>query len=111
MIYVVSEKNIYDYVKGHSQYKSSIEAWVSIVKGETWRIPQDIVKTFGLKATDLIGGNRVVIDIRGNNIRVIAKYQFSEKLKKTRLYIKWIGTHAEYSKLKGKELSVDMFKS
>ena len=111
MIHIVSEKNIYDYANEHSQYKSGIEAWVTIVKGETWHIPQDIVKTFGAKATDLIGSDRVVIDIKGNHIRVIAKYQFSKKLKKTRSYIKWIGTHAEYGKLKGKELTVDMFKS
>jgi len=111
MIHLISEKNLYDYAKSHSQYKKGIEAWVTIVKDQTWSIPQDIVSTFGTKATDLIGNSRVIIDIKGNHIRVIAKYQFSIKQKKTRLYIKWIGTHAEYDKLKnGTETTVDMFK-
>jgi len=110
MIHIISEKNIYDYAQFHAQHKKVIEAWITIIKSETWNKPQDIVNIFGTKATDLIGNNRVIIDIKGNHIRIIAKYQFSKKLKKTRLYVKWIGTHSEYDKLKGTEQTVDMFK-
>ena len=53
--------------------------------------------TFG--SADLLGNgsNRVVFDIGGNNYRMICKYQFLES--EVRLYIKWIGTHAQYTKL------------
>ncbi|MHA4812335.1 type II toxin-antitoxin system HigB family toxin [Flavitalea flava] len=40
------------------------------------------------------GSKRVVFDIGGNNYRMICKYWFGKT--KIHLYIKWIGTHAEY---------------
>ena len=46
------------------------------------------------QATDI-----VVFDVKGNHIRIIAKYVFHENQRSTRLYIKWIGTHAKYDKL------------
>lgn len=91
------------------QFSEGIKAWLSIVKQCNWDKPQDIVSEFGIKSIDLIGkrdnkpdtpsSNRVVFDIKGNHIRIIAKYQFHPKLKQSRLYIKWIGTHSQYDVL------------
>ena len=62
-----------------------------------WAQPGDIPKTFG--SADLLGNgsDRVVFDIAGNNYRMICKYHFG--VTSVHLYIKWIGTHAEYTKL------------
>ena len=62
-----------------------------------WTEPGDITKTFG--SADLLGNgsDRVVFDIAGNNYRMICKYHFA--VTRVHLYIKWIGTHAEYTKL------------
>lgn len=96
-------------MKTHAQHTESLKAWISIVEDSDliWHIPQDIVTTFGNKAVDLIGNDRVVIDVKGNKIRIIAKYQFPS----ARLFIKWIGTHAEYDKLcvKNKQYDIDLF--
>ena len=43
------------------------------------------------------GSNRVVFDVGGNNYRVICKYWFG--ITRVHLYVKWIGTHAEYDKI------------
>ena len=114
MIHIIKIQPISNFIKKHSQHKESLEAWLSIVKSCNWEKPQDVVKEFGTKAIDLLGNksNRVVFDVKGNHIRIIAKYKFHTKLKKTRLYIKWIGTHAEYDKLCDKNLqyTVNMFK-
>jgi mRNA interferase HigB len=48
------------------------------------------------------GSSRVIFNIAGNHYRMICKYQFEGRC--VRLYIKWIGTHAEYSKLCKKSL-------
>ena len=62
-----------------------------------WAQPGDITKTFG--SADLLGegSSRVVFNIAGNNYRMICKYHFG--VTRIHLYIKWIGTHAEYTKL------------
>lgn len=107
---IISVKHLRQFMNDHSQYSESLKAWISIVDDENtmWTKPQDIVETFGSKAVDIIENNRVVIDIKGNKIRIIAKYQFPD----ARLYIKWIGTHAEYDKLckKNGQYTVDLFK-
>lgn len=95
-----------------------MEAWITLVESQHWEKPSDMALTFGEKATDILGKKdakastvppeRVVIDVKGNHIRVIAKYQFHPLLKDARLYIKWIGSHAEYSKLCKKKLQYDI---
>ena len=122
MVDIVKLRSIYEYIKINPTSGNALKAWASIVRYSLWAKPSDIVETFGSKATDLLGKKdnkpstksceRVVIDIKGNHIRVIAKYQFHTKLKKARLYIKWIGTHAQYDELCAKKLQYDieMFK-
>jgi mRNA interferase HigB len=67
------------------------------VKRSDWTDPADILEVFG--SADLLGNgsDRVVFDIAGNKYRMICKYRFGRT--RARLYVKWIGTHAEYSKL------------
>jgi len=62
-----------------------------------WAEPGDIAESFG--SADLLGrgSNRVIFDIAGNYCRVICKYHFGKTM--VYLYIKWIGTHAEYTRL------------
>ena len=109
MARIISVKHIKEFMNNHAQYTEALKAWISIVQDPDicWSKPQDIVETFGSMAVDIIKNNRVVIDIKGNKIRIIAKYQFPS----ARLYIKWIGTHAEYSKLceKGQQFDIDLF--
>jgi len=121
MIHIISIVPLEEFCVAHAQYQDGIRAWITIVKSCDWKKPQDIVDTFGANAIDLLGkknnkpttasSNRVVFDIKGNNIRIIAKYVFHENLKESRLYIKWIGTHAEYTKLcnNGSQYDVSMF--
>lgn len=121
MVRIIKITSIDSYIKTNPREKKALEAWVSIVKSQTWTKPQDIVESFGAKAVDVLGkadakadtanSERVVIDIRGDNLRIIVKYQFHEKLKNGVIYIKWIGTHAEYTKLcnLNNQYTVEMF--
>lgn len=122
MVRIIKTTSISKYITTNPKVKEALEAWVSLVKTQTWNRPQDIVDTFGTKAVDILGKSkkkaeastceRAVIDIKGNHIRIIIKYQFHESLTKSLIYIKWIGTHAEYSKLckQNKQYTVEMFK-
>jgi mRNA interferase HigB len=80
--------------------KSSFVEWLNILKSADWSTPKDIQKTFN--TADLLGkrSQRVVFDIGGNNYRMICKYAFGEN--EAHLFICWIGTHAEYDELCGK---------
>jgi len=58
---------------------------------------RDIKRTF--PSADLLGNgsNRVVFNIAGNSYRMICAYVFGQAM--VHCYIKWIGTHSEYTKL------------
>lgn len=112
MVRLIKITSIGKYIETNPRMRDALEAWVSLVKSLNWEKPQDIVDSFGPKAVDIIGGERAVIDIKGNHLRIIVKYQFHQSLKQSVIYIKWIGTHAEYSKLckLNMQYTVEMFK-
>lgn len=96
-VHLIKKKTIEEYVVANARSKSSFKLWLISISYSDWDKPDDIIATFG--AADLLGNgsNRVVFDIGGNNYRMICKYQFGEN--KVRLYVKWIGTHAQYTQL------------
>lgn len=106
---LVKKKAIEAFALHNARSRSSFRIYLTILKVADWTEPGDISKTFG--SADLLGNgsNRVVFDIAGNNYRMICKYHFG--LSKVHLYIKWIGTHTEYTKLcdDNKQYSVNCY--
>lgn len=106
---IIKRKTIEDYVRGHARSRSSFRIWLTNLKFVDWNEPDDILATFG--SADLLGNgsSRIVFNIGGNNYRMICKYLFGQT--KVHLYIKWIGTHAEYDKVcgKGEQYTIDIY--
>ena len=94
---LIKRKSIEDFAAQNARSRSSFRLWLASLKRADWTEPGDIAETFG--SADLLGdgSNRTVFDIAGNNYRIICKYHFG--VTRVHLYIKWIGTHAEYTKL------------
>lgn len=107
---LIKRKSIEDFAAKSAGSRISFRLWLTILKLADWKEPGDITETFG--SADLLGNgsNRVVFDIAGNKYRMICKYHFG--ITRIHLYIKWIGTHAEYTKLCGdkKQYTVDSYK-
>jgi mRNA interferase HigB len=91
---LIKQKTILKYIIANARSRSSFRIWLSNLKYADWADPGDIIKLFN--KADLLGNgsNRVVFDIGRNNYRMICKYWFG--VTRVHLYIKWIGTHAEY---------------
>lgn len=87
----------------------SFEIWLSIIKRVDWSEPKEIIATFN--SADILGkgSDRVVFNVGGNNYRLICKYHFGNT--RAHLFIKWIGTHAEYTKLcnEGRQYEIDVY--
>lgn len=77
----------------HTDAKSALETWYQSVKKENWTCFNDIKKTHG--SADVIPGNRVVFNIKGNSYRLVVKIHYNTKF----VYIRFVGTHAEYDKI------------
>lgn len=108
-VHLIKRQSIEEFVAGNASSKSSFTNWLSVLKYADWSKPEDIQATFG--SADILGKscNRVVFDIGGNNYRMICKYVFGDI--QVHLFICWIGTHAEYTKLckEGKQYQVNNY--
>lgn len=108
-VHLIKKQSIADYVHNNARSRASFEIWYSIIKRVVWNEPNDIITTFS--SADILGNGseRVVFNIGGNNYRLICKYHFGET--KVHLFVKWIGTHAEYTQLckEGKQYEIDVY--
>lgn len=60
-----------------------------------WSKPSDVVESFGAAGVDVLGNDRVCIDISGNDIRIILKVKYRRSL----AFVRWIGWHKDYTRL------------
>lgn len=108
-VHLIKKQSIEDYVLKNARSRTSFEIWLSILKRADWKEPNEIISTFN--SADILGkgSDRIVFNIGGNNYRMICKYHFGDM--KVHLFVKWIGAHAEYSKLcnEGKQFDVSNF--
>lgn len=70
-----------------------LSAWYRIARRARWRSFADVRNTFN--SVDQVAGSKLVFNIGGNNYRlvVLAAYQTQ------RLFVLWVGPHAEYDKI------------
>ena len=112
-VHLVRKESVEDYLVVNTKARSSFETWLNQLKEADWYMPSDIIKTFPL--ADILGksSNRAVFNIGGNTYRVICWYKFGTNGKYVHIFIKWIGTHAEYDKLcdLNKQYTVNAYKS
>lgn len=105
-LHLIKKQSVEDYILRNARSRVSFEIWYSLLKRVDWNEPGDILSTFN--SADILGkgSNRVVFNIGGNNYRVICSYYFGNA--KVHLFVKWIGTHAEYTKLFKNGLQYDI---
>lgn len=95
---VMHRKTIRDYAAGNAQAAASLEEWYQIATTADWSSFMELRND--MPATDLIGGDRFVFNIKGNHYRLLAAVMFKTRT----ILIRGIFTHAEYSKLKKTQL-------
>ena len=91
---VFTKKTLKEYWKKHPDCSLQLLTWYKVVKNVTWTSFEDIKAVFN--TADYIGNKRIVFNIKGNDYRLIAKFNFE----KGWVFVRFIGTHAEYDKIK-----------
>lgn len=95
---VVRRKKLVDYYSKHSTSKVALEDWYKKVNKAKWINLNQLKNNF--LSADYVGNNRVVFNIMGNDYRLIAIIIYVSQ----KVYVRWIGTHAEYDMINAKEL-------
>lgn len=73
-------------------------AWYQETSKARWTTPNEIKKEYPIAS--IIAGNRVVFNIKGNHYRLIVKISYDYEM----VWIRFIGTHAEYDKINAKTI-------
>jgi len=93
MFNIIARKTLLAYCRLYPAAANALMEWYNEMLIEEFSSFQDLKKTYA--NASLVGDNRVVFNIMGNNYRLVVRMAFRYKM----IQIKWFGTHAEYDKV------------
>jgi mRNA interferase HigB len=79
--------------KDQRAVKSALDSWFHEVLRAQWETPADIVIAYA--NASIVGSDRVVFNIKGNSYRLVVAINYPHQI----VFIKWIGSHADYDKI------------
>ena len=77
----------------YADAQRALEDWHAQVSRADWATPPDVKAHYG--DASILKGSRVVFNICGNKYRLIIKINYPYRV----VYIRFVGTHAEYDKV------------
>lgn len=92
---IVSHRKIVEFYnkEGDGDSKVALERWYDIAEQAEWKNLSDIKLDF--PATDYIGNQHYVFNIKGNKYRLVVVVKFTI----SHVFIRFVGTHGEYEKI------------
>ena len=90
---VIARKTLRDFYEEHADSKSALDAWFHEAVAARWQEPQDLKTRY--PSADILPGDRVVFNIKGNHYRLIVKIHYNTGI----VFVRFVGTHAEYDKV------------
>ena len=91
---ILFPEKVEEFARNHPNAKDSLERWSSILSNAVWQQHADLKQDY--PSADYVGNNRYVFNIKGNNYRTVVLIVFFAGT----AAIRFIGTHAEYDKIK-----------
>jgi mRNA interferase HigB len=90
---IIAKSALTRFSEKHRDTVVALMEWYDIVSEADWSNVNEVKQTFN--SADYVGNERMVFNIKGNRYRLVAAVIFSIRT----VYIKFIGTHAEYDKI------------
>ena len=90
---IYNRSSLVAFYKKHSDCKETLEKWYHDVLSKSWRKPGDITRDFNTART--LKNNRAIFKINEDDYRLIIEVNYQ----KGWVFIKFVGTHAEYDKV------------
>jgi mRNA interferase HigB len=79
--------------------KAALDAWFHEVRKARWQSTADVKRRY--RSASVVTAERIVWNIKGNSYRLVAAVDFQKGI----LWIKWIGSHADYDFIDAKEVN------
>jgi mRNA interferase HigB len=95
---VIARSTLTAYGVANPRANEALKAWYAEVKQASWTTPAEVKAHYG--NASILKDGRVVFNICGNEFRLVVwiNYDFFT------IYIRFIGTHAEYDKIDSQKI-------
>lgn len=90
---VIAKRTLREFWARHADSEQPLKAWHDEAAKASWTSPADIKALY--RSASFLANNRVVFNIAGNKYRLVAALDYRRRV----LFIRFIGTHAEYDKV------------
>jgi mRNA interferase HigB len=90
---VVGTEKLHAFSFAHANSRAWLSNWLSDSRSSTWNNSHDIKLRY--PSASFLSANQVIFNVKGNDYRLVTQIAYQKKI----VVIKWIGTHAEYSKV------------
>lgn len=90
---VIAKKALREFWTKHANSEQQLKAWYRETEKAKWTNINELKQNY--PSASILTDNRIVYNIKGNNYRLIVKFNFEHQI----CWIRFIGTHAEYDKI------------
>jgi mRNA interferase HigB len=104
---IIARRTLRDFVAGraghrdHAALKAAVDAWFAEVSKAVWASTADVKRLYA--TASIVSAERIVFNVKGNDYRLVVSVDFEKAV----VWIKWIGTHADYDRIDVREVQHD----
>ena len=95
---IIARKTLREFWGRFPDLEEPLLAWYREVEKEDWDTPAKVKQKY--RNASIVGDNRVVFNIKGNDYRLVVHINYFYRV----VYIKFVGTHAEYDRIDVEEV-------
>ena len=95
---VIAKRTLREFWIKHANSEQQLKAWYRETGKATWQTVNELKEEY--PRASILKDNRIVFNIKGNDYRLIVKFNFEYQI----AWIRFVGTHAEYDKINANEI-------
>ena len=95
---IIAKKTLREFWLIHNDCEQYLKTWYQTASSANWKSPLDVKKSY--PNASIIAGNRVVFNIKGNDYRLVVKFNYEKQW----AFIRFIGTHNQYDKINSEKI-------
>ena len=95
---IIAIRRFREFWERHPDAEQQLRAWYAEIKAEDWDAPTHLTARY--PTASVIPGNRAVFRIKGGSYRLVVRVRYDKRI----VYIRFVGTHAEYDRVDAKEV-------
>jgi mRNA interferase HigB len=97
---IIAWKVLSAFSERHPETTAPLHRWRTLVKAANWSLMDDVRRA--APNSKILNGERVRFEVAGGNFRMIVAFDFGRHI----VFIKFIGTHAEYDRIDALRVSL-----